>query len=115
MPQTEEAGMRQDESVEGLPISTVLLLCDRAQVEKGKKKLHRPLPPFHLTSSPSLSLQPPQLPTSHISNPSSTMGYVKVIKSSPYFSRYQVKYRRRREGKTDYRARLRLVTQDKNK
>ena len=28
-----------------------------------------------------------------------TMGYVKVIKSSPYFSRYQVKYRRRREGK----------------
>jgi len=43
------------------------------------------------------------------------MGYVKVIKSSPYFSRYQVKYRRRREGKTDYRARMRLVTQDKNK
>lgn len=27
----------------------------------------------------------------------------------------QVKYRRRRAGKTDYRARLRLVTQDKNK
>lgn len=27
----------------------------------------------------------------------------------------QVKYRRRREGKTDYRARLRLCTQDKNK
>jgi large subunit ribosomal protein L5e len=27
----------------------------------------------------------------------------------------QVKYRRRREGKTDYRARLRLVKQDKNK
>ena len=27
----------------------------------------------------------------------------------------QVKYRRRREGKTDYRARLRLTTQDKNK
>lgn len=27
----------------------------------------------------------------------------------------QVKYRRRREGKTDYRARLRLITQDKNK
>eukprot|EP00887_Chlorella_sp_A99_P008191 scaffold12.g8191.t1 len=31
------------------------------------------------------------------------------------FSRYQVKYRRRRQGKTDYRARLRLTTQDKNK
>lgn len=43
------------------------------------------------------------------------MGYVKVVKSSPYFSRYQVKYRRRRLGKTDYRARLRLTTQDKNK
>ena len=27
----------------------------------------------------------------------------------------QVKYRRRRQGKTDYRARLRLCTQDKNK
>mmetsp|Transcript_33226 Transcript_33226/g.73479 ORF Transcript_33226/g.73479 Transcript_33226/m.73479 type:complete len:296 (+) Transcript_33226:53-940(+) len=43
------------------------------------------------------------------------MGYVKVVKNSAYFSRYQVKYRRRRDGKTDYRARLRLVKQDKNK
>eukprot|EP00775_Hariotina_reticulata_P003063 gene3063-3343_t len=43
------------------------------------------------------------------------MGYVKVVKTSPYYSRFQVKYRRRREGKTDYRARLRLITQDKNK
>ena len=43
------------------------------------------------------------------------MGYVKVVKSSSYFSRYQVKYRRRRSGKTDYRARLRLCSQDKNK
>ena len=43
------------------------------------------------------------------------MGYVKVVKNSSYFSRFQVKYRRRREGKTDYRARLRLVKQDKNK
>jgi len=43
------------------------------------------------------------------------MGYVKVVKTSAYFSRFQVKYRRRREGKTDYRARLRLVKQDKNK
>uniref|UniRef100_A0AAR2LXZ0 Ribosomal protein L5a n=1 Tax=Pygocentrus nattereri TaxID=42514 RepID=A0AAR2LXZ0_PYGNA len=32
-----------------------------------------------------------------------------------YFKRYQVKYRRRREGKTDYFARKRLVIQDKNK
>ncbi|KAF9534278.1 60s ribosomal protein l5-b [Crepidotus variabilis] len=43
------------------------------------------------------------------------MPFVKKIKSSPYFSRFQVKYRRRREGKTDYYARKRLVTQAKNK
>lgn len=43
------------------------------------------------------------------------MGYVKVVKNSAYFSRFQVKYKRRRSGKTDYRARLRLVKQDKNK
>jgi large subunit ribosomal protein L5e len=43
------------------------------------------------------------------------MGYVKVVKNSSYFSRFQVKYKRRRAGKTDYRARLRLCTQDKNK
>jgi large subunit ribosomal protein L5e len=43
------------------------------------------------------------------------MGFMKVLKTSSYFSRYQVKYKRRRQGKTDYRARLRLTTQDKNK
>lgn len=43
------------------------------------------------------------------------MGKAKVVRGSPYFSRYQVKYRRRRAGKTDYRARLRLCRQDKNK
>jgi len=32
-----------------------------------------------------------------------------------FFSRYQVKYRRRREGKTDYKARLGLISQRKNK
>jgi len=40
---------------------------------------------------------------------------VKVVKNKAYFKRFQVKYRRRREGKTDYRARKRLVTQEKNK
>jgi len=40
---------------------------------------------------------------------------VKVIKSRAYFKRFQVKFKRRREGKTDYYARKRLVTQDKNK
>jgi len=43
------------------------------------------------------------------------MGFVKVVKSKAYFKRFQVKFRRRREGKTDYRARKRLISQDKNK
>eukprot|EP00088_Acartia_fossae_P069286 TRINITY_DN8_c0_g1_i2.p2 TRINITY_DN8_c0_g1~~TRINITY_DN8_c0_g1_i2.p2 ORF type:complete len:297 (-),score=96.12 TRINITY_DN8_c0_g1_i2:109-999(-) len=43
------------------------------------------------------------------------MPFVKVIKNKAYFKRYQVKFRRRREGKTDYYARKRLVVQDKNK
>jgi len=43
------------------------------------------------------------------------MGFVKVVKNKSYFRRYQVKYRRRRECKTDYYARKRLITQDKNK
>ncbi|KAL9989175.1 hypothetical protein ACROYT_G003695 [Oculina patagonica] len=43
------------------------------------------------------------------------MGFVKVIKNKAYFKRFQVKFKRRREGKTDYFARKRLVTQDKNK
>jgi large subunit ribosomal protein L5e len=38
-----------------------------------------------------------------------------VQKNKAYFKRYQVKWRRRRAGKTDYRARLRMVIQDKNK
>jgi len=43
------------------------------------------------------------------------MPFVKVVKNKAYFKRFQVKYRRRREGKTEYRARKRLVAQDKNK
>ncbi|EFA80391.1 60S ribosomal protein L5 [Heterostelium album PN500] len=43
------------------------------------------------------------------------MGFVKVIKNKSYFKRYQVQFRRRREGKTDYQQRHRLITQDKNK
>lgn len=41
--------------------------------------------------------------------------FVKVIKNKAYYKRFQVKYRRRREGKTDYYARKRLVAQYKNK
>ncbi|KAL7286033.1 60S ribosomal protein L5-like [Trichogramma pretiosum] len=43
------------------------------------------------------------------------MGFVKVVKCKQYFKRYQVKFKRRREGKTDYYARKRLTVQDKNK
>lgn len=43
------------------------------------------------------------------------MGLVKVVKNKAYFKRFQVKFRRRREGKTDYFARKRLIWQDKNK
>jgi len=43
------------------------------------------------------------------------MPYVKVVKTKAYFKRFQVKFRRRREGKTDYAARRALTIQDKNK
>jgi len=43
------------------------------------------------------------------------MVFLKVVKNKSYFSRYQVKYRRRREGKTDYSRRYALIIQDKTK
>jgi large subunit ribosomal protein L5e len=43
------------------------------------------------------------------------MAFVKLIKNKAYFMRYQTKFKRRREGKTDYYARKRLVLQDKDK
>jgi large subunit ribosomal protein L5e len=43
------------------------------------------------------------------------MAFIKVVKNKAYFKRFQVKYRRRRECKTDYYARKRLIMQDKNK
>jgi large subunit ribosomal protein L5e len=43
------------------------------------------------------------------------MPYIKVVKTKAYFKRFQVKFKRRREGKTDYYARKRLIVQDKNK
>lgn len=43
------------------------------------------------------------------------MAFVKLVKNDAHFKRFQTKYRRRREGKTDYRARKRLVAMDKNK
>lgn len=43
------------------------------------------------------------------------MPFVKQTKNGAYYSRYQVKYRRRREGKTDYQARRKLTSQAKDK
>jgi len=43
------------------------------------------------------------------------MAYVIKPLSKAYYKRYQTKFRRRREGKTDYRARKRLVVQAKDK
>jgi large subunit ribosomal protein L5e len=43
------------------------------------------------------------------------MPFVKVQKNRAYFSRFQVKFRRRREGKTDYRQRKKLTIQAKSK
>merc|ERR1712066_201127 len=52
---------------------------------------------------------------STVSVKSSIMPFVKVVKNKAYFKRYQVKYKRRRQGITDYYARKRLCVQDKNK
>jgi len=43
------------------------------------------------------------------------MAFVKVLKNKAFFKRYQVKKRRRREGKTDYAARRKMTRQDKYK
>ena len=43
------------------------------------------------------------------------MPFVKVVKNKAYFKRFQVQYKRRREGKTDFRARRQMVLQDKTK
>lgn len=43
------------------------------------------------------------------------MAFIKVTKNKAYFKRFQTKFRRRREAKTDYYARKRLVIQDMNK
>jgi large subunit ribosomal protein L5e len=41
------------------------------------------------------------------------MSFLKITKNKTYHSRFQVKWRRRREGKTDYFSRKRLIFQDK--
>jgi len=43
------------------------------------------------------------------------MVLVKILKNKAYFKRFQTKYRRRREGKTDYAARRKMVKQPKYK
>jgi large subunit ribosomal protein L5e len=75
------------------------------------------MPFVKVSPSPSLSLS---LSLSLAAGPRSLTFFLptlvpQVEKSKAYFKRYQVKFRRRREGKTDYRARKRLISQDKNK
>jgi len=43
------------------------------------------------------------------------MAFVKLVKNNAYFKRFQTRFRRRREGKTDYYARKRLIIQDMDK
>jgi large subunit ribosomal protein L5e len=43
------------------------------------------------------------------------MTFVKIQKNNTYSKRFQVKFRRRRQGKTDYYQRKRLIIQRKNK
>jgi len=43
------------------------------------------------------------------------MGFVKVQKNKAYYKRFQTRFRRRRECRTDYQARKRMVIQDANK
>lgn len=43
------------------------------------------------------------------------MVFIKVLKNKAYFKRYQTKFRRRREFKTNYQARKSLIVQDLNK
>jgi len=43
------------------------------------------------------------------------MAFVKVLKNRSYFKRFQVQKRRRRQGKTDFQARRKMIRQDKNK
>lgn len=43
------------------------------------------------------------------------MAFFKVTKNKAYYKRYQTKFRRRREAKTDYYARKNMIIQDLNK
>eukprot|EP00915_Cephaloidophora_sp_WS-2016_P002800 GHVH01003788.1.p1 GENE.GHVH01003788.1~~GHVH01003788.1.p1 ORF type:complete len:292 (-),score=49.90 GHVH01003788.1:50-925(-) len=43
------------------------------------------------------------------------MAFIKEVKSSTYFSNFKPKRRRRREGKTDYKARKSMIIQDLSK
>jgi len=43
------------------------------------------------------------------------MAFVKIQKNKAFFKRFQCQKRRRRQGKTDYQARRKMVRQDKNK
>ncbi|THU54237.1 hypothetical protein C4D60_Mb10t22920 [Musa balbisiana] len=74
--------------------------CPRVFVNEEQRLPYKPSPPIRRRED---------------SSGEGEMAFVKTLKTKAYFKRYQVKYKRRREGKTDYRARIRLINQDKNK
>jgi len=43
------------------------------------------------------------------------MVFIKVYKTKAYYKRFQTRFRRRRQGKTDYHARKALIMQDRSK
>nr|UXY87021.1 60S ribosomal protein L5 [Cryptomonas paramecium] len=43
------------------------------------------------------------------------MKFTKILKNNSYFSRFQVKWKRRRNGKTDYYSRKKMISKDKRK
>ncbi|KAF7505462.1 60S ribosomal protein L5, partial [Endocarpon pusillum] len=58
---------------------------------------------------------PNQCLLDRLGNENHVQPFTKLVKNSAYYSRFQTKYKRRRQGKTDYYARRRLIAQAKNK
>ena len=89
---------------------------DDAPAASRAPRLHKQLSPEQV---PRRARNFSQLDTRAVGTPSrlttAALTVPQVVKNKAYFKRYQTKYRRRRDGKTDYRARKRLIAQDKNK
>ncbi|XP_049976018.1 60S ribosomal protein L5-like [Alexandromys fortis] len=84
-------------------------ICTGFKLMGNMNGLYKELNHLFSTTGPQVCVEP------RLRVSARTIGFVKVVKNKAYFKRYQVRFRRRREGKTDYYARKRLVIQDKNK